>query len=235
MEDPGGERERAKRAEKLKCLGEGDADFVNRDVIQNVRERDAGHGRDNKDEIYVRGHVKWRADFPENQGQRKQQRGSDEADKAETTDGTEPRGWAFNENAVKRPAEDRDEGDEQTPAGNMSILPVRLKPDHAESAEQSKEGSKLKLPLANDVTFLRKKGEGEERGENDRRPRDDGVNTRSHVKKRDHLGNLVDDVGQTGNQAEPDRADVDPRFAPKLKQDERDDGETGDGVAVKIL
>jgi len=117
----------------------------------------------------------------------------------------------------------------------MSIFTIRLKPDHAECAEQSEQRSELKLPLANDVALLRKKREGEERGENHRRACEDGVDTGTHVKQSDDLSDLVDDVWNAGNQAKSDGADVDPGSPAKLKQDERDDGQAGDGVAIKIL
>jgi hypothetical protein len=46
---------------------------------------------------------------------------------------------------------------------------------------------------------------------------------------------LVNDIGQAGDQAKADRADVDLGSAPKLEQDERDDGQTGHRVSIKIL
>jgi hypothetical protein len=235
VENPSGKRERAERTEELKRLREGDADFLNGDVIQNVGERDADDGRDNENQVYVRGDVKRGADFSKDQSQRKQERGSDETDDTETADRTELCGWTFNEHAIERPAKDGDECDQQTAPGNMSILTIRLKPDHPEGAEQSEQRSELKLPLTNDVAFLRKKGEGEERGENYRCAPDDGVDSRPHVKQCGDLSDLVNDVGQTRNQAKTDGAEVDPGTAPKLKQDERDNGETGDSVTVKIL
>jgi hypothetical protein len=117
----------------------------------------------------------------------------------------------------------------------MSILPARLKPDDAEGAEQPKQCANLKLPLANDVAFLGKKGEREERGEDDRCPSNNGEDARAHVKERDDLSDLVDDIWQTGDQAKTDGADVDLWSAPKLKQNERDNGETGDRVTVEVL
>ena len=117
----------------------------------------------------------------------------------------------------------------------MSILSVRLKPDDAEGAEQSEQRSELKLPLANDVAFLGKKGEREECGKNDRCPSNNGEDARAHIKERDDLSDLVDDIWQTGDQAKTDGADVDLRSAPKLKQNERDNGETGDRVTIEVL
>src|SRR5437870_144453 len=176
MENPSGERHRAERAEQLKCLRERDADFLNRDVIQNVRHGDAGDGGDDENEIYMCSRVKWGVDFAEEQRQGQRKRGGNETDHAETANRAQLGGRTFHEDGVKRPAKCGGEGDEQPGPSNMSthstcaqgggFLPVRLKPDHAERAEQSKQRSKLKLPLANDVALLRKKCEREQGGEN---------------------------------------------------------------------
>src|SRR4029077_10930275 len=136
---------------------------------------------------------------------------------------------------VKRPAKDGHECDQQTMPGNVSILAVRLKPDNAEHAKQPKQRSDLKLPLANQVAFLGKKGEREQRRKNYRCPREDGVDARPHVKQRDDLSDLVDNIWQTRNRAKPDGAHIDLRPSQKLKQDERDDAGTGHAVTVKIL
>src|SRR6266404_1335499 len=48
-----GKCERADRAEQLETLRKCDADLADRDVIQDVGERDAAHGGDNQDEIHV--------------------------------------------------------------------------------------------------------------------------------------------------------------------------------------
>ena len=66
VENPSRKRERAERAEELKRLGQGDADFLNGDVIEYVSESDADHGRDNQNQIHVGGDLKWRADFSKN-------------------------------------------------------------------------------------------------------------------------------------------------------------------------
>ena len=149
-------------------MGERDADFLDRDVIQNVRHGDAGDGGDDENEIYVSAGVKWGVDSAEEQGQRERKRGGNETDHAETADRAQLRGRPFHEHGVKRPAKCGGEGDEQPGPGNMSILRAiaGLKPDDTESAEQTEQGANLKLPLANDVAFLRKKREREQGSEN---------------------------------------------------------------------
>ena len=44
VENPGGESDGAGGAEKLKGLRERDSDFADGDIIQNMGERDTGHG-----------------------------------------------------------------------------------------------------------------------------------------------------------------------------------------------
>ena len=238
MENESGKSERADGAEELERLREGHADLVDSDVIQDVGKRDADHGGKDEDQVHLGCDVKRSADFSKGEREGKQQRRSNEANYSETADGAELGGRAFDENTIKRPAKDRDEGDDKALPGNMSILAIRLKPDDTECAEQSEQRSELELPLANDVAFLGKKGEGKQCGENHGCAGNDSVDTGSHVKERDGLGYLVDDVRYTGNQAEPDGANIDLsrlRGTAKLKQNERDNCETGDAVAVKIL
>ena len=117
----------------------------------------------------------------------------------------------------------------------MSILAVRLEPNYAEGADETEQCTKLKLPLPDHRSFLRKKREGEERGEDNRRANENRIRTRAHIKQRHHLRDLMNDIWQTGDQTKPNRADVDPRASAKFKNNEWDDGETGDGVSVEIL
>jgi len=51
-EDPSGKSHCAERAEQLERLGKGDTDFLDGNVIKNMRHRDAGYGRDRENEIY---------------------------------------------------------------------------------------------------------------------------------------------------------------------------------------
>ena len=69
--NPGGQSKRAKRTKKLQCLREGDADFLNRDVVENVRHGDAGDGGNDKDEIHVSAHMKRGIDLSEQTSERK--------------------------------------------------------------------------------------------------------------------------------------------------------------------
>ena len=147
----------------------------------------------------------------------------------------EPRRWAFNENAVERPAKDRDEGDNKAAHRNMSIFAAGLKPDDAECADQSKKCSDLKPPLSDYEAFFREKYEREESGEDDGRAPEDRVDAGADIKKRDDLGDLVNDIWKTWYQTERDRADVDLGSTAELKKNERNNGEAGDEITVKIL
>src|SRR4029077_8709356 len=93
----------------------------------------------------------------------------------------------------------------------------------------------LKLPLADYVAFLWKEGEREQRAEDERGANENRVDAGPHIKQGDDLCDLMNNVWQTRNQTESDRADIDLRTTTELKQDERNDGQAGDGVAVKIL
>jgi len=94
----------------------------------------------------------------------------------------------------------------------------------------------LKLPLTNDVAFFREKCEREQCGEDDRGASENRVHAGAHIKKRHHLRDLMDDIGQAGQEADADSVHVDPgSAAADAIENERRDGEAGDGVAVKIL
>ena len=94
----------------------------------------------------------------------------------------------------------------------------------------------MKLPLTDDAAFFRKKCEREQRSEDDGGAGEDRVNARPHVKKCHHLGNLMDNIGQAGQEAEADSVHVDPGSArADAIEYKRGDGEAGHGVAVKIL
>ena len=236
MEDDRGEGERAERAKELESLREGDAEFLNGDVIKNVRHGDADHGGNDEDEIYVSAHMDGRADFAEGAGQRQKQRRGDEANEAEATDGAKLRRGTFYQSTIKGPTERRSEGDEHSSKSEVSDIVSRLKPEHADGAEQAEDGTELELPLAQNVAFFRKHDEGEQGGDDDRRTAKDGVNTGADVKEGDRLGDLMDDIRQRRNQTKAECAPVETRFAaPDVKGDKRGDGEAGYGVAVKIL
>jgi tetratricopeptide (TPR) repeat protein len=93
----------------------------------------------------------------------------------------------------------------------------------------------LKLPLPNHKTFLRKKGEREQGGEDYRRANENRIDTRSHVKQGHYLRDLVNHVRQARDQTGYDRANVDLWAAAELKQDKGNDRETSHGISVEIL
>ena len=68
--EKGGEPEGTSRTKKLESLREGDADLPDGDVIQNVRETDAGHRGDDQNDIYACADVERRRDFSERQRKR---------------------------------------------------------------------------------------------------------------------------------------------------------------------
>jgi Flp pilus assembly protein TadD len=117
----------------------------------------------------------------------------------------------------------------------VSILPVGLIPNHTERAGQPEKRAGLELPLADHVAFFWKEREREQRAEDDGRANENRVNAGAHIKQSDDLRDLMDDIWQTRNQTERDRADVDLRTTAELKQNDRNDGEAGDGVAIEIL
>jgi len=113
----------------------------------------------------------------------------------------------------------------------------RLKPKHANCTEQSEQGADLELPLANNVALFRKENKRQQSGHDHRRTGEDGVNAWADVKKGDRLSDLMDDVWDCRDQAENERAKIEPRSAssPNAKSDEGGDRNTGNAVAVKIL
>ena len=117
----------------------------------------------------------------------------------------------------------------------MSIFAVRLEPDDAEGADQPEERADLKLPLPNYEALFGKKYEGEQRGEDDGGTNENRVNAGSHVKERDDLRDLMNDVRQARNETGGDRTNIDLWTAAELKKDEGNDCETGGGVSVEVL
>ena len=174
--------------------------------------------------------------FPEDQRQRQKQRGRDEADHAEAARRSEPGGRPFHEHAIKRPAETCREGDSETLERDCSRLPPFLKANDPDRADQPQDRADLKLPLTNDPSFLRKKDQREERGEDDRGAPENGVDAGAHVKKSDRLRDLVDDVRQGRDEADEKKSGVQawPALAKAVK-DKWEHGEKADQITVKIL
>ena len=67
-EDPSGQSHCAEWAKQLERLGKGDTDFLNGNVIKNVRHGDAGHGRDHENEIHEPAYLHRGRDIPESTG-----------------------------------------------------------------------------------------------------------------------------------------------------------------------
>jgi hypothetical protein len=212
-EEKRGQTHRAGWADKLERLGKGDADFANGDVIQDVRETDAGDRGNDEDDVHLRADFERRRDFPKRQREREEQRGGNEADHAETPSRPKPGGGPFHENAIKRPAETRGEGDGEALDRSRSRLPSFLKADDADGAEQTENGPDLKLPLANDPSFFGEKDQCEQSGEDDRGATEDSVDARSHVEERDGLSDLMDDIRQRRDEANQEKPPVQARAA----------------------
>ena len=175
-------------------------------------------------------------DCSERQGERQEQRRGDEADQSETADRAEARGRPFHQNAVERPGEARGEGDGKSGKGDRAAFSARLKPKDADRADQAEKGADLKLPLANDPALFREKDQREERGDDDGGADEDRENARAHVKEGDGLRDLMDDVWERRDEAGEQNGAIKPRSAaPEAIKHERQDGEAGDGIAVKIL
>ena len=118
----------------------------------------------------------------------------------------------------------------------MTGRPIGLKPENADCAEQSQQRSELKLPLANDPTFIREKDEREERGHNGRRTNENGVNTGAHVMKRKHLSDLVDNIGQSRQQTDAEYIPAEARaVTTKASKGKGQNRETRQRIAVEIL
>src|SRR6266496_4108419 len=71
--NPGGERQRAGGTEKLEGLRERYANLADGNVVQDMCERNASHGREDQNEVSVRSGVKRSADLSKRAGERKQQ------------------------------------------------------------------------------------------------------------------------------------------------------------------
>ena len=106
-----GKPERAGRTKELQRLGKRDPHLPDRDVIQDMRQADAGHGGNDQDDVHVEPRPAAASDFPERQGERQKQRRRDEADHPKAADRAEPRGRPFHQDTVKGPAKTGGESD----------------------------------------------------------------------------------------------------------------------------
>ena len=116
----------------------------------------------------------------------------------------------------------------------MPGIGLRLKPKDPNCAEQSEQGAHLELPLSKNVALFRKENERKQSSNDHGRTGEDGVNAWTDVKKGDRLSDLMDDVWDCRDQAENERAKIEPRSAssPNAKGGDRN---IGNAVAVKIL
>src|SRR6266480_5901349 len=134
-EDPSGQSHGAERAEQLERLGKGNTDFLDGNVIKNVRHRDAGHGRDHENEIYEPAYLQRGRDIPESTGEWKKQDRGNETNETKTTNGTEPGRWTFYQDTIERPTNGRDKGHQQSANSDVPGGSPGLKPKHANCAD----------------------------------------------------------------------------------------------------
>src|SRR5438477_6062348 len=104
----------AERTYQLEGLGQGDADFLDGNIIKNVRHCDAGHGRNHENEIYEPAYLHWGRDIPESTSEWKKQGRGDETNETKTPNGTEPGGRTLYQDTIERPTNGGDEGDQQS-------------------------------------------------------------------------------------------------------------------------
>ncbi len=145
--------------------------------------------------------VKRGPDFSKRQGERQKQGRRDEADQPKAADWAEARRRPFHQDAIKRPGKTRGESDAETGEGDGAALSARLKPKDADGADQAEQGSDLKLPLADDPALLREKDQGQQRGDDDGGTDENRENARAHVKERNGLRDLMDDVWERRDEA----------------------------------
>jgi hypothetical protein len=236
-EDPSRQSHCAERAQKLERLSQRNADFLDGNVIKNVRHGDTGYGRNHENEIYEPAYLNRGRDISKSTGEWEKQDRGNKTNETKATNRTEPGGGTLYQDAVKRPTSGGDEGNQQSAKSDVPGIGPRLKPKDPNCAEQSEQGADLELPLPKDVALFRKENERKQSSHDHGRTGEDGVNAWTDVKKGDRLSDLMDDVWDGRDQAENERAKIEPRSAssPNTKSDEGGDRDTGNAVAVKIL
>src|SRR4029077_5157262 len=158
-EDPNRQSHRAERAQKLERLSQRNADFLNGNVIKNVRHGYTGYGRNHENEIYEPAYLNRGCDVSESTGEWKKQDRGNETNETKTTNGTELGGRTLYQDSVKRPTTSGDEGDQQAADSDVPCVRTRLKPKHANCTEQSEQGAHWELPLPKNVALFRKENE----------------------------------------------------------------------------
>src|SRR2546423_10737251 len=109
-EDPSRESHCAERAQKLERLSQRNADFLDGNVIKNVRHGDTGYGRNHENKIYEPAYFNRGRDISKSTGEREEQDRGNETNETKATYGTEPGGRALHQNTVQRPTSGGDEG-----------------------------------------------------------------------------------------------------------------------------
>jgi len=110
--NPGGERQRAGRTEKLEGLRERYANLADGNVVQDMGKGNASYGRKDQNEVSVRSRMKRSGDLSKRAGERKQQGRGDKTDQPETANRSKLRRGTFHEDSIERPAERGRERDE---------------------------------------------------------------------------------------------------------------------------
>ncbi len=175
-------------------------------------------------------------DFAEGPGEREKHDGGEKTDHAKAADGAEASRRFFYKDTIERPAKAGGECNGEADQRHVARLEAGLEPEDPDCAEQPEQRAELELPLPNDPAFLREKDEREQRGHDDRRTNENGINARPHVVEGGDLRDLVDNIGHCRQEADADYIPVEPRTAAsKAIECEREDGEKGDRVAIKVL
>src|SRR6266404_1879776 len=134
-EDPSGQSHCAERAQQLEGLGQGDTDFLDGNIIKDVRHRDTGYGRNHENKIYEPAYFNRGRDISKSTGEWKKQDRGNETNEAKTTNGAEPSGRTFYQDTVKRPTSGGDEGNQQSANSDVPGGSPGLKPKDANGAD----------------------------------------------------------------------------------------------------
>src|SRR6266446_10561065 len=102
-EDPSGQSHCAERAQQLEGLGQGDTDFLDGNVIKDVRHCDTGYGRNHENEIYEPAYFNRGRNISKSTGEWEKQDRSNETNETKATYGTELGGRTLHQDSVERP------------------------------------------------------------------------------------------------------------------------------------
>src|ERR1700747_443212 len=100
----------AERAQKLERLSQRNADFLDGNVIKDVRDGDTGYSRNHENEIYDPAYFNRGRNISKSTGEWKEQDRGNETNEAKTTNRTALGGWMFFADSVKRPTTRSNEG-----------------------------------------------------------------------------------------------------------------------------